>query len=419
MNDKSKKTSASNDHSGTSKSTGSRKINWKKGLILGGVTVAVIALAALLLQPTVVDVETATAQRGPLSVTVEEQGQTRAKLRYTVAAPISGRLLRTHFIAGDRVERGEVLARIAPPPTDARSLATARAELAAAQARQRQASAARAEAASDYRIAKSEAARRTELSHKGFISAEALDIFLQAAQAAEARLGGAQAALAATAAEVESARSRLLGAGTGAGDAGAITIRAPVSGRVLKVIEESERVVEAGSPLFDLSEGEALELVVDVLTQDATQIQSGDSILITGWGGPTTLTGKVRYVEPNAFTKISALGVEEQRVNVIGDPTDPPPTLGAGYRIEAAIVTWTGMNVLQIPSSALVRRTAAWQAFVIEDGRARLRKLEIGHRNAEFAEVVSGIKPDERVIVFPSDLVVDGARVKTSLSKDR
>ena len=384
---------------------------WKKWLLIGAIVAAAITLAVLAMRPATIAVETVAASRGPLTVSVDAQGRTRAQLRYSVATPISGRLMRTTLHEGDRIAQGEVLARIAPPPTDARTAATARAELAAAQARQRQADALRTEADSHLKLANSELVRRTDLYARGFIGAEARDSYAQAAQAAASRLAVAQAALAAAVADVQSARSRLLGAGTGAGaESGAIAIRAPVSGLVLKVYEESERVIGAGSPLFDLSQGDALELIIDVLTQDAVQIKRGDAIRITGWGGAATLAGKVRHLEPGAFTKLSALGVEEQRVNVIGELIDAPPVLGAGYRIEAAIVTWTG-EVLRVPSGALFRRASAWHVFVVEQGRARLRALDIGHRNADFAEVRSGLKEGDTLILFPSSLIADGVKV--------
>ena len=214
---------------------------------------------------------------------------------------------------------------------------------------------------------------------------------------------------------MQSVRSRLLGAGTGAGE-GSIEIRAPVSGVVLKVYEESERVVTSGNPLFDLSKGNALELLIDVLTQDAVQVKTGDPIRVTGWGGGDTLKGKVRHVEPGAFTKVSTLGVEEQRVNVIGDLEDPPGSLGAGYRIEAAIVTWSSDDVLVVPTGALFRRANAWHVFVVEAGSARLRAIEIGHRNVNLAEVTSGLRVEDKVILFPSGLVTDGASVDSSVS---
>ncbi len=383
---------------------------WKKWLLIGVVAVAAIAITVVAMAPATIAVEVVAAQRGPLSVSVDAQGRTRAKLRYTVGAPISGRLMRTTLREGDRIEQGDVLARIAPPPTDARTAATAHAELAATQARQRQAVAAKAEAASNLKLANSELARRTALYAQGFIGAEARETYAQAAQAAVSRLDVAQATLAAAVADVQSARSRLLGAGTGTSE-GMIEIRAPVSGVVLKVYEESERIVTSGNPLFDLSKGNALELLIDVLTQDAVHVKSGDPIRVTGWGGSDTLQGKVRHVEPGAFTKVSTLGVEEQRVNVVGDLADAPDSLGAGYRIEAAIVTWSAADVLVVPTGALFRRANAWHAFVIGEGRARLRTLEIAHRNTELAEVKSGIKPGEEVIIYPSALIADGVRV--------
>ncbi len=421
MNNKtesSDQSTSSNDAKGTSAASKAKPVKkpagfkWKKWLLIGAVVVAVIALAVVSMTPATIAVEAVAAKRGPLSVSVDAQGRTRAKLRYTVGAPISGRLMRTTLREGDRIEQGDALARIAPPPTDARTAATARAELAAAQARQRQAVAAKAEAASNLKLANSELARRTALFAQGFIGAEALEIYAQAAQAAVSRLDVAQATLAAAVADVQSARSRLLGAGTGAGE-GTIEIRAPVSGVVLKVYEESERVVASGNPLFDLSKGNALELLIDVLTQDAVHVKSGDPIRVTGWGGSDTLKGKVRHVEPGAFTKVSTLGVEEQRVNVVGDLLDAPDALGAGYRIEAAIVTWSAEDVLVVPTGALFRRSNAWHAFVIEGGRARLRTLEIAHRSTEFAEVKAGIKLGEEVIIYPSGLIADGTHVDT------
>lgn len=392
-----------------------RHFKWKKWLLAGTIVAGVAALIAVSMTPDSVAVDSVNAKRGPLSVSVDAQGRTRAKLRYTVGAPISGRLLRIELREGDRIEWGDILARIAPPPIDARSAAAARADLAAARARQRQADAARVEAASELKRANRELVRRSDLSVRGFISPEARETYAQAAQAAAARLDVAQATLAAAVADVQSAAARLLGAGsgnsTGASDA-VIEVRAPVSGQVLKVHEESERVVASGSPLFDLSKGNALELVIDVLTQDAVQVKAGDPIRVSGWGGGKTLMAKVRQVEPGAFTKVSTLGVEEQRVNVIGDLADAPSSLGAGYRIEAAIVTWSADEVLIVPTGALFRRGDAWNTFVIVGEQARLRTLQIGHRNADFAEVTAGVEPGDKVIVYPSGLVVNGVRVR-------
>ncbi|MBK6597580.1 MAG: efflux RND transporter periplasmic adaptor subunit [Proteobacteria bacterium] len=383
----------------------------RRWIYLGLAGLLGVALLVLLLRPSGTVVDTATVARGTLSVTVEEQGRTRARERYTVAAPITGRLLRTKFEAGDSVKAGDILAKIGPPPNDARATATLRSDLAAAQARARAAEAALREADSASKLASAEAARRVDLFAKGLVSAESRDSFSQTAAAERARASSARATLAAARSEVESARSRLLGAGGNTGNGATIEVRSPVSGTILRVVEESERVVQAGASLFELGGGGGLELIVDLLTEDAVQVHPGDAIRVTGWGSDRVLPGKVRYIEPGAFTKISTLGVEEQRVNVIGDLIDPPPELGAGYRIEAAIVTWTGDNVLKIPTSAIFRRQNAWHTFVVEDGRAQLRAVEIGRRGTDFAQVLSGVDEGANVVVFPSDLIEDGIRV--------
>jgi HlyD family secretion protein len=184
------------------------------------------------------------------------------------------------------------------------------------------------------------------------------------------------------------------------------------------VLEESERVVPAGTPLLEVGNARGLEVVVDVLSEDAVRITPGDAVRIDGWGGDRTLQGQVRLVEPAAFTEVSALGVEEQRVNVIIDLADAPPSLGAGYRVEARVVTWAGTDVLSVPTSALFQREGQWQLFVVEDGRAALRAIEIGHRNADAAEVVSGLRQGETVIVFPSDRIEEGVKVRGSAPGD-
>ena len=382
----------------------------KKWMMLAGGIVVVLVLIVLMMRPSSVSVDTAMVQHGTLSIQVEEQGRTRARQRYSVAAPVSGQLLRPDVQVGQRVQEGDVLVRIAPPLEDPRTEATARAELAAAQARQRETEAMLEETRGNYQRTLSEAQRRSELYGKGLISIEERNQYAQNADAAKARLASAEASLAAARARVQSARSQLLGMNDV--DEGMVDVQAPVSGQVLQIFEESARVIQAGSPLFELSAGNALELVIDVLTQDAVTIQPGDPIEVVGWGLNTTLHGVVRYIEPRAYTKVSTLGVEEQRVNVIGDLSEPPDSLGAEYRIHAAIVTWSGEGVLLIPTSAIFRRSGAWHTFVIDSGVARLQKLELGQRGTEQAEVLAGVQEDAQVILFPSDLIEDGVRVE-------
>jgi HlyD family secretion protein len=388
--------------------------NIRKWLVYTLVVLAVVVILGLWLLPEPVTVEMFEVDSGPLVVTVEEQGRTQALNRYSVAAPISGRLMRTPFREGDWVEKDAVLAHIAPPPEDLREEATLRAALAAAEAHQREAAAHLEEAQSNLRQAEGEAVRRSELHERGLVSIEERDRFVQAADGARARQSSAEASMAAAEANVESARARLLGLYGSQDGGGMAEVKAPVAGRVLVVYEESERVVQAGSPLFDLSEGDALELVIDVLTQEAVQVDPGDEIIITDWGGQDVLKGVVRIVEPCAYMKVSTLGVEEQRVNIIGDFIESPPSLGAEYRVQAAIVVWQSDSVTRIATSAIFRHRGAWHTFVVEGGRASLRALEIGQLNDEFGEVLAGVSPGDQVIVYPSDLIIEGVRVDQS-----
>ena len=383
---------------------------------IGAALVLCLVLVVQALDRPGVPVEVVTVRRGTLLVTVEEQGQTRVRERFTVAAPITGRLLRTHATEGMRVARGDVLATMAPPPEDPRVSAMIRSELAAAEANLREAEMRLRESETVYEQVEREARRRATLYQRGAISVETKEKYDQQAESARAQLDATRASLRATSAEVERVRTRLLDAEIEPDGAPkqVQTLRAPVSGSILRVYEESERVVPVGTALIEIGESQSLELVIDLLTEDAVQVEEGAPIQITGWGGREMLAGRVRLVEPQAFTKISALGVEEQRVNVIGDLLDPPPSLGAGYRIEAAIVTWRGEDVLRAPTSATFRRAGRWWTFVAEGGVARLRTLRLGHQGREQVEVVEGLVEGEEVIVYPSDLIEDGVRVSAT-----
>ena len=300
-----------------------------------------------------------------------------------------------------------------PPPVDPRELASLRGELAVATARQREAAANLSEAESAQARAEREAARREQLFQQGAVSAEAQEQYEQEALAAQARLETARASLRASRAEVERVGARLAAVDR-AVDPGRRFLEpvvAPVAGTVLTVYEESERVVQAGEPLFELRNAEGLEIVVDLLTEQAVRVRPGAEAEITGWGGGRTIPGRVRHVEPKGFEKISALGVEEQRVNVIVDLLEVPEELGAEFRVEVAIVTWEGTDVVTVPTSAIFRRANGWWAFVDEAGRARLQRLEIGRRGAERAEALAGLTEGDSVVVFPSDLVEDGVRL--------
>ena len=191
-----------------------------------------------------------------------------------------------------------------------------------------------------------------------------------------------------------------------------IDVRSPVAGHVLRVHEESERIVAAGTPLLEVGDPGDIEVVVDVLSADAVRIRPGAPVAIEDWGGEQPLEARVRLVEPSGFTKVSALGVEEQRVNVVADFVDGPGALGDGYRVEARVVVWEAPDVVRVPGSALFRRGDAWHVFVVERGTARLRRVEVGHRGSFEAELLAGLEPGERVVLHPSDRVQDGVRVR-------
>lgn len=388
--------------------------------ILWMIAVAAAALLLWSLRPTPIEVEVGTVRRQAHRVEVEEQGLTRARDSFVVAAPITGRLLRTAVDEGDRVEQGDLISRMLPPPEDPRQIAALRAERAVADAREREAEANLSEAESAYAAATREAARREKLFSEGAVSTETREQYAQSELAAEARLRTARATLRAATAELERVSARLLAVegDAAAGDRYIETVLAPVSGTVLYVHEESERVVAAGTPIVEIGDPGRLEIVVDLLTEQAVRVRPGADVRITGWGGGVPIAGRVRYVEPKGFEEISALGVKEQRVNVIIDPKDPPDSLGAQFRVEVAITTWQADDVLTVPSAAIFRAGRGWSVFVVRDGRAKQQAIEIDHRGSERAEVVTGLAEGDLVIVFPSDLIEDGVRVANRPSAD-
>lgn len=377
--------------------------------ILAGLTAAVLLVLAL--RPAAVRVETALVTRDSLSAVITEKAITRARERYVVAVPITGRVTRTRVEAGARVTRGTVLATVTPTPLDARADATARAQLRASEARDAPLRSALSEAENAQTVAARNLERAQALFGGGAISKSALERAQLAAQGAIATRDQRRAALAAAQADVDAARSALMGATATTGAAGAVDVLAPTAGVVLRVVQQSERVAQAGMPLVEIADSTGLEILLELLTEAAIQVRAGNPILLTGWGGDSALHGRVRLVEPAAFTKVSALGVEEQRVNVIGDLFERPAGLGTGFRLQAAITTWTGPHVVTVPLTTLFRRSGSWYVFVEQGGRAHLTELRIGHRGADRAEVLSGLAEGDRVILFPSDLVQDGVRV--------
>lgn len=377
-----------------------------------------IAVLVLAWMPKPVDVEIATAARGPLVVTVNEDGVTRVKDRYLVSAPITGTLGRIELDAGDSIEEGQVLARLVPLPPpllDARTRAEARARVdaAAAARRQAQASVSRARVALDF--ARKEAERARTVVAQGGLSRSDADRAVSDERRSEEELHSAQFGARVAEHELKLARTALLRlTGKGEGEE-QMQIVSPVAGQVLKVVQESEGVVQAGTPILEVGDPSGLEVVVDVLSQDATRIRPGAATEIERWGGKHPLAAHVRLVEPSAFTKLSALGVEEQRVNVIVDldaEHELWTRLGDGYRVEARISVWEGEDVLRVPASAVFRANEEWAAFVVQDGVAVIRPVTLGETSGLETEVLSGLEEGETVIAYPSDSVRDGVRVK-------
>lgn len=387
-------------------------------LLLVLVAAGILGAIVYALWPRPVSVEWAIAERGPMRVTVDEDGITRIRERYLVSAPLAGRLARITLDEGDAVVAGEtVVAAINPADPallDPRARAEAEARVRAAEAALDRAGAAAVRASSALELAQTEARRLEEAQARGAATGLELERArsLETIRLEEAR--EAQFARQIAKFELELARAALLRGSEEDGAGQRFEITAPVDGRVLRVLQESAAVVAPGAPLVEIGDPTDLELVVDVLSSDAVEIRPGAPAILEQWGGEAPLEGRVRLVEPAAFTKISALGVEEQRVNVIIDFVDPPEErqgLGDGYRVEARIVVWEHPAALTVPTGALFRHAESWALFAIADGRASMRDVEVGERNGVNAQILEGLEEGDPVVVYPSDRVRDGVRV--------
>jgi HlyD family secretion protein len=431
---------------------------WRQTLLWGGVFLVVAVLVWFGLRPAPIDVEIAHAEGGSLQVVIEAEGKTRVRERFVISAPVSGRLARLTLEPGDAVERGDIVARLDPLPLDAavksakarlaewqaqlvgvdtqrpkpETLSQARARIRAAQATTRQAQALQAQARAAFEQAQRTAQRAERLVAAGTISREAyeseqlnaitrreaLEAARLEAQRAASEVAAAQAALAILQArqhdpaylldvyharidEVEAELTKLRD------DALRTTIQAPISGRVLRVLEKHARVVTAGTGLLEIGDLHDLEIVIDVLSTDATRITPGMAVVVS----PNT-RAIVQRIEPSAFTKVSALGVEEQRVNVIATFEKASNVYGDAYRVEAKIVVWERHDVLKLPLSALFRCQRAWCVFTVENDRAKRVQVQLGHRSDIEAEVQSGLQVGTPVVVYPAEQIADGHRVR-------
>jgi len=389
--------------------------------ILLALLVAAVAIAVFVaLREPAVNVEIGQAQRGTLVVTIDDLGETRVTNLYVVSAPITGQLLRVPLKPGAQVvPRSTVLGRIQPvepSPLDARAYAQAVAEIRSLQSQLSAAQSRVSQSRAEQILAEREFTRASDLAGRGFVSRANVDRARAARDRSRAAFSEANQTVAATAQSLQAARSSLLVAGTKAKGAGAVDVTSPVAGFILRVPQESERVVVAGTPLVEVGDPDRLEIVTDLLSADAVRVRPGADVLIEDWGGERPLKGRVRLVEPYGFTKISSLGVEEQRVNVVIDFAEPREAwlrLGHGYRATVRIVTSAAPNVLRVPISAIFRTGREWSVFVIDSGgRARLKMVNAGRMNDEEAEIVSGLAVGVRVILHPSDKVEDGVRVR-------
>ncbi len=383
-----------------------------KRVFMALAAIAAVVLIGLAFRPKPVEVESAPVVKGPLQVTVDEDGETRAHDRFTLAAPIAGRLSRIAYHEGDEVGPETVLATISPLPLDAREVAEIRARIQAAEARKREAEQQQARWENDRAQAVRELNRARQLAKEHIVAQQELEQAESKESSATKEVEAAKFRLQSAAADVEREKAGLISIEAQQSRASKlVAIRPPTRSRILRILEKSERVVPYGTPIIVLSNPNKIEIVVDLLSTDAVKVKPGAPVIIENWGGPAPLRARVRTVEPYGFTKVSALGIEEQRANVIADFVDAPAGLGDGYRVDARIVIWESASVLKVPASALFRNGQQWSAFAIENGRARLLPVEAGHRSSSEAEILKGLDAGMTVILHPPNDLKDGARV--------
>jgi HlyD family secretion protein len=389
-------------------------VNWRVLVLLGTVG----GLLAFALWPTPVEADMAAVSRGPLVVTVDEEGRTRVRDRFVVSAPVTGRVLRIELEPGDRVRRGDVVARVqaeVPPLLDARTSAEAQAAIDVARAELGRARAEEQRATAALTQAQHELERARRLTTGGVLSTQELDVREVEARVAEKVWNAATFAVNAATAELERAEARLAPASTRVRNR-AVAVAAPADGVILRRLRESESFVPAGDPLVEIGDPDRLEIVVDLLSTDATRIREGARATVQLQTGADALfDATVRRIEPSGFTKVSALGVEEQRVNVILDLADQAGedmVLGDAYRVEVRIVVWETPDVLKVPMSALFRVGDQWAVYEVRDGLAQRTLVELGQQTGREAEVLAGLVNGSRVIVHPGDTIREGMRVR-------
>ena len=382
------------------------------------IALVLLVLAAIgywAFRPSPVPADFASVQRGPLHVTVNEEGRTRVRDRYVVSAPVPGRMRRIELEPGDPVvARKTIVAQFepsAPALLDVRTRAELEARVNAAESAVGGARAERERLRAERAFAESDLKRARQLLAEKVISARELDVAQRQSETVERAWQSADFAVRTAEYQLQQARASLTPSRSGGG---LIPLFSPVDGVVLRRLQESEAVVPTGQALLEIGNVGDLEIVADLLSSAAVRVRAGQQVLIEQWGGDKPLRGRVRRVEPSGFTKISALGVEEQRVNTIvdfEDDADSRPAIGDGYRVEVRIIVSSRENVLKVPVSSLVRSGSDWALYVVDNDHASRRVVQLGERNSLEAEVTGGLSGSERIIVFPSDAITDGVKV--------
>jgi HlyD family secretion protein len=374
-------------------------------------------LLTVALWPTTTAVDLAAVSRGPLTVTIDEEGMTRVRERFVVSAPVAGRVLRIELEPGDSVKRGATVASVraeAPPLLDTRARAEAEAAIESARAALGRARAEAERARTALQFATREHERAKALAQDGLITTQSVETREADVKTAQESVSAAEFAVKAAESELQRAQTRL--APSRLDQAGRVfAVMSPADGVVLKRLRESETIVPAGEALLEIGNPGQLEIVSDLLSTDAVRVKPGARALIEQWGGEKALDAKVRRIEPSGFTKISALGVEEQRVNVLLDFVEPATAfaaLGDGYRVEVRIVVWESDSVLKVPTAALFRQGGDWAVYKLEHDRVRQTMVAIGHQTGQDAEVTSGLSEGDRVVLHPGDTLTDNAKAQ-------
>lgn len=395
------------------------RIAWSRFLLIGLFVIVLVGALAIVFGPSPVDVELERVTRGNLQVTVDSEGKTRVKQLYEISSPMKGRLLRVPFKAGEEVTKGQVVATLEPTAPDflttrAFSEAQARVQVAEASRALAEADIKRCEAELEY--AETELQRIEALKKTGANTQHELDEAQKNIRTKQAGLEVAKKKLLENEHELALAKAGLIQPASlqDASHSRNVEVYSPIDGRVLKVDQESETIVNPGQVIMSIGDPRTLEIELEMLSEDAAKVDVGAETLIEAWGGPT-LKGHVYRVEPNGYTKVSSLGIEEQRALVLVDFEEPQEAwerLGHGYGLDARVVVWESPKVLKVPMGALFRKKNRWAAYVFRDGEAFLTNVEIGHTTTYYAEVLSGLKKGDLVILYPSDRVMEGGFVR-------